>query len=171
MSQTIYIFSGPCGAGKSTITKGTAEEMEQVVLLEGDTIFSMFAGKTQPPWEEALSIVWSSILALTRNFIQSGLDVMIDYVVEDELAWFSKQVSDLNVDIIYVVLRADQDTLVERLKIRGDTDLIDRTIFLLDKLENSSGNRRYLYDTTNKQPSEIINDLINRFEQFQLPKN
>lgn len=168
IDRKIYIISGPCGVGKSTISKALAQEMEKVVLLEGDKIHSMFVGKEQPPWEEQLSIVWNNILSLTKNFIENNLNVIIDYVVESELEWFCKHISELNVKIYYFVLRADKDILIRRLNKRGDVRLIQRSLFLLNKLENSLSNKPYLYDTTNKQPAEIINDLKSRFEQFRL---
>jgi broad-specificity NMP kinase len=168
IDRSIYIISGPCGVGKSTITKALAREMKKVVLIEADLIHSMFVGKEQPQWEEQLSILWQNILSLTKNFIENNLNVIIDCVVESELEWFCKQFSELNVKIHYVLLRADEDILIRRLNKRGDVNLIERSLFLLDKLENILSNKHYLYDTTNKQPVEIINDLKSRFEQFRL---
>jgi broad-specificity NMP kinase len=168
--RTIYIISGPCGVGKSTISRIFAEEMEHVVLIEGDKIHSMLVGKDELPWERQLTIVWENILSVSRNFIEHGLDVVIDYVVEDELEWFCEHMSDLNVEIKYVVLRADKNTIVERLNKRGNPDLIERSLFLLSKLEKSSLNKPYLYDTTNKKPGEILEDLRRQI-QVQQPYN
>jgi hypothetical protein len=121
----------------------------------------MFKGESQPKWEERLSLTWKNILALTRNFIQHNLNVIIDFVVEDELDWFCKQISDLNVRVKYVVLRADKEKLIERLTIRGDIDSLERSLFLLNKMEKSSSNNSYIYDTTLKQPAEIVEEIIN----------
>ncbi|MGE7825682.1 AAA family ATPase [Paenibacillus sp. NPDC093718] len=168
INKSIYIISGPCGVGKSTITKGLADEIEQVVRIEGDLIHSMFIGKEQPSWEDQLSLIWENILSLTKNFIRNNLNIIIDYVVENELEWFCEQLSEFDLHIHYVVLRADEEMLVKRLVKRGDENLIKRSLFLLDELENKVSNKKYLYNTTNKQPIEIINDLRNRFEQFRL---
>ncbi|MDN4523913.1 AAA family ATPase [Fictibacillus fluitans] len=164
----IYIFSGPCGVGKSTISKMLAESMENVVLVHGDDIHSMFTGKNQPPWDEQLSIVWQNTLSITKNFLEHRLDIVLDYVVEDELEWFCRGLSGYDVEIYYVVLRADEDVLVQRLQERGNADLIDRSLFLLNQLENDPANRRYLYNTTNQSPKEILEDLRNRFHEFRL---
>ncbi|MGP4079158.1 AAA family ATPase [Pseudalkalibacillus sp. R45] len=164
----VYIFSGPCGVGKSTITKALAEEMEKVVLIEGDTIHSMFIGKEQPAWDDQLSIVWKNIYAMTKNFIENDLNVIIDFVVESELEWFCEQLSEFDLNMYYVVLRADEDILQKRLIQRKDENLIKRSLFLLDKLENTSSNKPYLYDTTNKRPQEIINHLKDSFKQFRV---
>jgi gluconate kinase len=160
IEKTIYIVSGPCGVGKSTVAKELSRNLKHAALIVGDDIMSMIEKGYEPPWEEWLSITWKNILSLTRNFVQHDLNVVIDFVVESELEWFCKHISDLNIQIKYIVLRADEDKLIERLNKRGDDHLIDRSLFLLKKLENSVENKKYIYDTTHKQPPEIVHDLI-----------
>lgn len=96
-NQIVYLISGPLGVGKSTVTKELSEQVTRCVLIEGVVILHMFKGESQPSWDERLQITWKNILDLTRNYIQHGLNVVIDFVVEDELDWFYKQISDLNV--------------------------------------------------------------------------
>jgi predicted kinase len=165
--KTIYIVSGPCGVGKSTVAKELSRNLKQSALIAGDDIMTMIEEGYEPSWGEWLSITWKNILSLTRNFVQHGLNVVIDFVVEDELEWFCKHISDLNIQIKYIVLIANEDTLIERLNKRGDARLIDRSLFLLKKLESSVTNKKYIYDTTHKQPSEIVHDLI-RLPDFYL---
>ncbi|CAM4105151.1 ATP-binding protein [Paenibacillus alkaliterrae] len=156
----IYLISGPLGVGKSTASKELAQKIKQCVLIEGDDLLHMFKGESQPSWEERLSLTWNNILALTRNFIQHDLNVVIDFVVEDELDWFCKHISDLNVSLKYVVLRADKDKIIERLRIRGDIHSLERSLFLMSKMEASPSNERYIYDNTLKQPAETVKDII-----------
>ncbi|MES9683481.1 hypothetical protein CN514_02360 [Bacillus sp. AFS001701] len=167
-NSSIYIISGPYGVGKSTVTKALAQELENAAVIEGDLIKLMFGGKKLPPWEEMLAIIWKNILSLTKNFLENNINVIIDYVVESELEWLYKHLSDLNVKIHYVVLRADDDMIISRLNQRGDDYLIKGSLYLKNKLENFLPNKKYLYDTTNKQPVEIIHDLKKRFDQFCL---
>jgi broad-specificity NMP kinase len=159
--QIIYLISGPLGVGKSTTSKELARNVKQCVLIEGDDLLQMFKGDLQPSWEERLSLTWKNILALTRNFIHHNLNVIIDFVVEDELDWFCKHLSDLNVGLKYVVLRADKEKLIERLSIRGDIDSLERSLFLLNKMEILPSNNQFIYDTTLKQPKEIVKEIIN----------
>lgn len=168
MARNVYIISGPCGVGKSTITKGLACKLEKAVLIEGDLISAMFVGEEQPPWEEKLSIVWQNLSSLTKNFLGNGYDVVIDYVVEDELEWFCRELHQASFDVTlhYFVLRADPEVLVERITKRGDTDMIPRSLELLHLLENKKENYPHLYDTTNKDPKVIIEEIANNITRY-----
>jgi broad-specificity NMP kinase len=158
--KTIYIISGPCGVGKSTLAKELARRLKKSALIKGDDFLSMYEEGSVPPWDEQLVIMWKNILSLTQTFIQHDFHVIIDTVVEDELEWFCKHFSYLNLHIKYVVLRADEDILMERVNNRGDTHLIERSLFLLNKLENALANAPFIYDTTDKQPAEVLSDII-----------
>lgn len=168
MTRNIYIISGPCGVGKSTISKGLVRKLEKTVLVEGDLITAMFAGDEQPPWEEKLSIVWQNLSSLTKNFLQNGYDVVIDYVVEDEFEWFYKELQQAGLDVTlhYYVLRADAEVIVERITKRGDTDMIPRSLELLQQLENNKENAPHLYDTTNKDPNVIIDEIADNIMRY-----
>ncbi|SDN70988.1 Cytidylate kinase [Paenibacillus sp. yr247] len=166
--HVIYLISGPLGVGKSTISKELAQNVKQCVLIEGDDILHMFKGESHPSWEERLRLTWKNILALTRNFIQHELNVVIDFVVEDELDWFCKHISDLNVRLNYVVLRADKEKLIERLSKRGDIHSLERSLFLLNKMETSPSNNQFIYDTTLKLPAEIVKEIIQNHSGFNV---
>lgn len=112
-------------------------------------------------WEDRLQLTWKNILALTRNSLQHDLNVVIDFVVEEELDWFCKHLSDLkNVSLKYVVLIADKEKIIERLKIRGDIDSLERSLFLLNKMVSSPSINKFSYDTTLKPPSETVEEVI-----------
>lgn len=167
--RTIYIISGPCGVGKSTLAKELARTVKKSALIKGDDFLSMYEEGSAPPWEENLSIMWKSMLSITQTLIQHDYNVIIDIVVEDELEWFCKHFTHLDLRIKYVVLRADENILIDRLNKRGDQFLIDRSLFLLNQLENESANAKYLYDSTNKKPAEILEDILNSSD-FNLDK-
>jgi predicted ATPase len=108
-SCDVYILSGPCGAGKSTTARELANQIAAGVLIEGDVIHAMLQHNVDLTWEERLALNWMNLLSLTRNFVQKKLNVVIDYVVEDDLDWFVDQLSDMNVQIRYAVLTTEEE--------------------------------------------------------------
>ncbi|MEK3888259.1 AAA family ATPase [Bacillus sp. FSL K6-3431] len=159
--KIIYIISGPCGVGKSTAAKEVAKQVPKSALIHGDDLLHMFDDHSSPPWEEKLAIMWKNILAVTNNLIQHDFNVIIDIVVEDELEWFCRHFKHMDVAIKYVVLRADEEVLMERINKRGDVYMIERSLFLLNQLENETPfNKPYLYDTKEKAPVDIAIDII-----------
>ncbi|MGQ7889160.1 AAA family ATPase [Paenibacillus sp. WC2504] len=159
-SVTVYLISGPLGVGKSTVSKTLASAINQCVLIEGDLLLHVYRGETEPPWEERLRLAWLNIAAVTRNFLLNELDVVIDFVVEDELQWFLDQLTDFDVTLYYVVLHAEPDTLTTRLHQRGDVQYIHRSLFLRNKLMASPVNEPYLLDTDSKKPNELAEEII-----------
>lgn len=157
----IFLISGPCGVGKTTLTKELATIVPKCAIIHGDDFLHMYGGEYEPPWKEKLAIMWKQIVALTNTFLQHQHNVIIDTVVEDELEWFCRHFHQMGVKIKYVVLRADSEILIERIKQRGDTDLIDRALFLLNQLENeTSFNHPYLLETAGRTPKLLAHDII-----------
>ncbi|WP_309119367.1 AAA family ATPase [Paenibacillus sp.] len=155
----VYLISGPLGVGKSTVSKSLANAMKQCALIEGDLLLHIYRGETEPPWEERLRLAWLNIVAVTRNLLGHGLDVVIDFVVEEELEWFRGQLSDVDVTLRYAVLHAEPDTLMGRLRQRGDEQYINRSLFLLNKLKTSRGNGPFLLDADRKRAEELAEEM------------
>jgi len=167
-APTVYLVSGPLGVGKSTVSKSLADAMTQCARIEGDLLLHMYRGKIEPPWEERLKLAWSHIAAITRNLLGHGLDVVIDFVVEEELEWFRRQLSDFRGTLHYVVLHAQPDTLKARLRQRGDEQYIDRSLFLRNKLMASPENSPFLLDADIMRLDELV-EVILTDARFRLP--
>jgi gluconate kinase len=167
--EDVYLISGPLGVGKSTVCKSLANAMKQCALIEGDLLLHLYRGDTEPPWEERLRLAWLNIVAVTRNLLRHRLDVVIDFVVEDELEWFRSQLSDLEVTLHYTVLHAEPETLMARLRERGDEQYINRSLFLLNKLMASPGNEPYMLDADQKRAEELAEEIFKDL-RFRLEK-
>lgn len=172
VDRTIYLISGPCGVGKSTVSKELAQGIPRSVLLAGDALLHMYQGY-DAPWNERLSLTWTNILSVTRNFVRGGWNVVIDFVVEDELGWFVRELKDLSGTVYYIVLIADEITLLKRLDGRGTPELAERSLFLLNKLKTSEPNRPFLYDTSCKPPTVIAKDILSssNFRMLHAPSS
>src|SRR5690606_8700035 len=113
----VYIVSGPAEVGKSTTSKELVKTIENSAYISGDYISHMHVNGRKKPWEsqEEVDLIWNNILSLTKNFLKVGIDVVVDYVTfPKEAESFSNHLQSLNVEVKYVVLWTDNETLVSR---------------------------------------------------------
>lgn len=163
----VYLISGPLGVGKSTVSKSLADAKKQCALIEGDLLLHVYRGETELSWDERLRLTWLNIAAITRNLLLHRLDVVIDFVVEEELEWFRSQLSDFNVMLHYTVLHAKPETLLARLRQRGDEQYVNRSLFLLNKLMKSQDNAPYMLDANHKRAEELAEEIL-KDQRFRL---
>lgn len=160
--MNIYLFSGPCGCGKTTLSKAWAEKHaaetgRQVYLLHGDDFHAGFVGRAQTmAWEDILCFNWDCILSVAEKVLEHDLDVTIDYVVEDELPLVEALAARHGATLYYVVLTADCDALRQRIEARGDAEMIPRSLFLREKLLHMPENQGHLFDNTGLTAEETV---------------
>ena len=133
-----------------------------MLTLKVILINHMVVGGYLPPWEseESLSLVWENIADLSINFVQANKNVIIDYVAfPDEVERFSQKIySEVkNVEIMYVVLWVDSGKLLRRDALRIKEHRMGvRCLELLNDFEVKGINKRFLYNTTYLQPSDLV---------------
>ena len=183
--KTIYFISGPCGCGKSTLADAYAlhlvkvKKQTRIYVIHGDDFHHGFVGMYEEDafcakeqdsnplaWKQVLKFNWECMLDVAGKALVRGLDVVIDYVVEDELPLLQKLAKKHNAKLYYVVLTASEESITKRLQTRGDEELIERGIFLKKKLENLPENQGHLYDNTGKTVAEEATELSKNMEDF-----
>ena len=172
--MNIYVFSGPCGCGKSTLTESYARHLiqhagrNQVYVIHGDDFHKGFietdrrVGPACPGfqyWQDILAFNWECMLDTAQKALNRGLDVLIDYVVEDELLLLTELARKNNAKLFFVVLTATEEELRQRLTERGNRELIERSLFLKSKLENTPEFTPFLYDISDMTVEEEISEL------------
>ena len=176
MKKIIFV-SGPCGTGKSTFTDAYARNMvsksgKTVYVIHGD---DFHAGFVEPEnkggffvngeasdavlWEDILRFNWDCILATADRALTQGIDVLIDYVIEDELPRVKELASLHNVKLYYIVLTATEDELERRIRSRGDLDMIERARFLKRKLDSLPENLGHIYDNTGRSLEQMLGEI------------
>ncbi len=179
----IYFISGPCGCGKTTFTDAYArhlvrQEHKTVYVIHGDDFHTGFVepedkgdffvdgqASDRVLWENILRFNWDCIIATAGRALREGLDVLIDYVIEDELPRVKALAAEHQAGLYYIVLTADTEELERRIRGRGDTDLVERALFLKKELEAMPENRGHLYNNTGKTPEDVIRDIVpDRFQ-------
>ena len=177
MPKIIFI-SGPCGCGKTTFADAYAKYLvrndhKTVYLIHGDDFHQGFVepddksdffrdgqAADQVLWEDILRFNWDCIIATADRALQQDLDVVIDYVIEDELPRIQKLAEKHHAIFYYLVLTADADEIEKRIRKRGDVDMIERALFLKKKLDTLPENQGHLYDNTGKTSEETIGEII-----------
>lgn len=177
MARLICI-SGPCGCGKSTFAEKYARHLvdefgKTVYLMHGDDFHrgfiepenkgDFFSGGTAVDtlhWEDILRFNWDCIIETAGMALSRGLDVVIDYVIENELRRV-RELAKLNgAELYYIVLTAEAEELERRIRVRGDVDMIERALFLKKKLDAMPENQNHLYDNTRKSPDDAVREII-----------
>ena len=95
-----------------------------------------------------------------------GLDVVIDYVVEEELPLLQKLAKEHDAKLYYLVLTASEEAITKRIQTRGDEEMIERALFLKKKLDNLPENQGHLYDNTEKIVEEEVEEISKKMEEF-----
>ena len=181
----IILVSGACGSGKSTLADALARHLvrrdhKTVYVIHGDDFHRGFAepeekgdffvdgqASDQVLWEDILRFNWDCIIATAQRALQDNLDVVIDYVVEDELPRVRELAVKNRAPLYYIVLTADADEIEERIRNRGDVDLTERALFLKKKLETMPENRSHMCDNTGKTAEEVIRTIA--LERYLIP--
>ena len=118
MENCIYIISGPPGVGKSTVSKELAATFDKSAVIEGDMIYLMVKSGLVAPWEDDgyyMDLFWDNIISLTKNFMDRGITVVIEYVIfEEQLKKIADFLKARQINLKYCVLLAEEQTLRAR---------------------------------------------------------
>ncbi|MCT4595644.1 MAG: AAA family ATPase [Anaeromicrobium sp.] len=163
-SKTIFIITGPCGVGKSTISARLAQSFEKSVHINGDLIYHMVVGGYLPPWKdngELMRLMWSNVSDLTKNYLERSYDIVVDYIVFPE---HLKYLSDLRkrsgIILKYVILMANEEVIRERDNNRLTEQVMgERAIEVLNEFREKKIEDRYIVDTSDKSIEEIVFEI------------
>lgn len=184
----VYFISGPCGCGKTTLTDALAgymvnvEKRRQVYVIHGDDFHQGFVTRAyeegdfwadgqatnQLEWLEILKFIWECILDVAGKVLSRGMDVLIDYVVEEELPLLQKLAKEHDAKLYYLVLTASEEAITKRIQERGDVEMVERALFLKNKLDHLPENQGHLYDNTGKTVEQEVTEVTQIMMEMQV---
>lgn len=106
-----------------------------------------------------MQFIWENMLSMADSTLRRGLDVVVDYVVEDELPMVRALAEKHGARLFYFVLTAPEEVLTKRLEARGDPHLTERSLLLKSKLDALPESRGHLLPCGEKSPGELIRGL------------
>ena len=116
----IVIVSGPCGAGKSTLSGLLAENSENrtAAHIHTDDFYGYIRKGFIPPWEPESNAqnatMIRAIAACAEEYCRGGYEVFIDGVVGP---WFLedwRRLAEKGLDVRYVILKPDLQETIRR---------------------------------------------------------
>ena len=168
--KIVYVISGSCGVGKSTISRKIAEKYSLSVHLNVDYIYEMYVGGYVSPWKDdgsRLKLLLKNIKDMIKNYIDSNYTVVIDYVL------FPEDLNDIvykDIKLKYVVLTASEETVIRRdLSRPADEIMGNRAVELLNEFKEKDIDKRFILDTTNLSVDDAV-DIILKDSRFLLQK-
>lgn len=174
MSGKIIILTGPAGVGKSTTAQIMAEKLEKSAYISGDTVSHMSISGREKPWESknANNLVWSNIKDLTRNFLNYGCDVVIDWIIFwDDLKEHISEFIENGIEVRYAVLWADEKIHIERDKQRvEDSQMGERVMVHRHEFKESNAPEEHFIDNTYSDMSSVIEKIQNE-KRFLISSN
>jgi len=168
--KNIFIITGPCGVGKSTISHNLAQTLDKSSHINADLIYEMVVGGYVFPWQDdgnLTELLWSNVSALAFNYIGNNFDVVIDYIVfPEQLKYLEKLRCEYNIVLKYVVLMANEDTIRIRDGKRAPEEIMgDRAIEVLNEFKDKEIDSKYILDTSDKSIEDIVLE-IKRAKRF-----
>lgn len=160
----IVIISGPCGAGKSTVTRILAESSQcpLTVHFHTDDFYQYIRKGYLPPWTEESGdqneTVMTAIAASAEQFSAGGYEVYVDGMIGP---WFLgpwQRIAGKGADIRYVILRPDEQTTIRRASEREQREEFPLQIENVKQIWQSMADlgeyESYAVDTSTHSPEE-----------------
>ena len=166
--NSIYVISGPPAVGKSTVSKLIANSLPRSALISGDQVHHIIVGGHLAPWKDEGqdNLTWKNIVELTKNFVDFGLDVVIDAVVfPSKMKYLKDAIGKRDAITKYVILLADKSSLLQRDGERTES-MGDRCLVLLDEFSALDPKPRNYLDTTSKLPEQVVSEIMRDSPNF-----
>lgn len=158
----VIMISGTPSAGKSSVSKALAEKFPKSAYIPVDDLKNMIVGGNVAPWDpggpKQFKLVEKNFLSLTRNFLDEGLVVILDYVFNDEQI---KKYDELFGDVHGFLLLPSIEVLKKRDLERDPTGEMQKRIEVLyPEFANIEHNVLKVIDSSNQTLDETVEEIF-----------
>ncbi|RIK39078.1 MAG: hypothetical protein DCC55_19155 [Chloroflexi bacterium] len=159
----ILILTGPPAAGKSTIGKSIAKELNHCAIIDVDLLRAMVVQPHIPPWqgEEGIAQLLlgaANACILAQNFNRAFYHVVILDVLTDETARIYRHQLE-QIDHRIVLLMPALETVLQRNRARGQA-LTDAEVQLLYEWEQQLTDYDQKIDNTELSAEAVAAELL-----------
>lgn len=161
----LIIITGPPGAGKSTIGKLLAKNIENSAHVSCDDMRDLIkngrAGPNDKDWKRQLETGAKNSSIVAKNFLNGGFNVFLDDVIctREIYQIYSKMLKQEKP--IFILLMPSKECVIKRDLTRGENAMKARAIYVYDRFLEFIKEEKSLIkiDTTNMTPDETINEI------------
>jgi len=163
----ICIITGPCGCGKTTISKELAKQIDKTAYLEVDVLRHML-GENEADYsayskevKEQIKLSMDNTIAIGKNFIKKGFNVIIDDVLEDtgQIAYYNNGFKGYRLFIF--LLLPNKIILENRNRGRKEENMIARALQLHDIFSKISNHKGWtVIDSSGQKADDTVKDIL-----------
>lgn len=168
MSAPLIVLSGPPGSGKTTVGALLAERFARSSHVLGDHFFRYIRGGWKDPStieaEEQNGIVTDISVRAAAGYATAGYTTILDGIYGP---WFldGVQAAASDLELHYVILRADLDTSLDRAIKGSETPAPEAVVRKMHGHFDQLGQYEpFVIDTTTATPEEVTAEALRRIE-------
>ncbi|MGE7024346.1 AAA family ATPase [Solibacillus cecembensis] len=167
--RTVFLISGPPGAGKSTLADKLCKSMDGLcVHIEGDLLYNLVKKGWVHPCDDHdnffLNVLWDNIISLVENFTNNNMNVVSDYVFSiEQIFSVIDRIKNLDINIKIIVIKSDINILINRDRQRSGIAYVgeERIRQIVEDFNLNKFPERLILDNNDADLGDLVNIILN----------
>ena len=157
----LFIITGPSGIGKSTVSNALASKLARCAIVEGDDIYNQVVSGAVKPWLKGnhLDVMWKNCIAITKNYLDAGIDVIFNYIVHKENLVMLKK-AFANYEIHFILMMANKETIIARDEGRDEDVQVHRTEEHIKNYKKDGYDKKFILDTDTLSIDDEVEEIL-----------